>query len=109
MVLYARISDATQDVLDKLSVENAPVVAKQGEWIAVSSPGAANNRTIAVTRGPYTLCEVGVYTPEDWAKLYDATSVPSSPIRGSRAPATPQWQASEAHGNFNHMRLVAGR
>lgn len=72
MVLYARISDATQDVLDKLSVENAPVVAKQGEWIAVSSPGAANNRTIAVTRGPYTLCEVGVYTPDDWEKLYDA-------------------------------------
>lgn len=69
-VLYARIT-AAQDVLDKLSVEGAPVVVKQGEWIAVSSPAVAN-RTIAVTRGPYTLCEVGVYTPEDWEKLYDA-------------------------------------
>lgn len=69
-ILYARIN-AAQDVLDKLSVEGAPVVAKQGEWIAVSSPVAAN-RTIAVTHGPFTLCEVGVYTPEDWENLYDA-------------------------------------
>lgn len=69
-ILYARIN-ATQDVLDKLSVEGAPVVAKQGEWIAAFSP-LARNRTIAVTHGPYTLCEVGVYTPEDWGKLYDA-------------------------------------
>lgn len=69
-ILYARIN-ATQDVLDKLSVEGAPIVAKQGEWIAVSSPVVAN-RTIAVTHGPYTLCEVGVYTPEDWERLYAA-------------------------------------
>ena len=69
-VLYARIN-AAQDVLDKLSVEGAPIVAKQGEWIAVSSPVVAN-RTIAVTHGPYTLCEVGVYTPEDWERLYAA-------------------------------------
>lgn len=68
--MYARIT-AAQDVLDKLSVEGAPVVAKQGEWIAASSPVVAN-RTIAVTHGPYTLCEVGVYTLEDWGKLYDA-------------------------------------
>lgn len=69
-ILYARIN-ATQDVLGKLGVEGAPVVAKQGEWIAASSP-AATNRTIAVTNGPFTLCEVGVYTPEDWEKLYAA-------------------------------------
>lgn len=69
-VLYARIN-AAQDVLDKLSIEGAPVVAKQGEWIAASSP-AASNRTIAVTHGPFTLCEVGIYSPEDWEKLYDA-------------------------------------
>lgn len=69
-ILYARIT-ATQDVLGKLGVEGAPVVAKQGEWIAASSP-AATNRTIAVTNGPFTLCEVGVYTPEDWEKLYAA-------------------------------------
>ncbi|RYQ24506.1 hypothetical protein PG2048B_0808 [Bifidobacterium pseudolongum subsp. globosum] len=69
-ILYARIN-AAQDVLDKLNVEGAPVVAKQGEWIAASSP-AATNRTIAVTNGPFTLCEVGVYTPEDWEKLYAA-------------------------------------
>ena len=69
-ILYARIT-AAQDVLDKLSVEGAPVVVKQGEWIAASSPVVAN-RTISVTHGPYTLCEVGVYTLEDWAKLYDA-------------------------------------
>lgn len=69
-ILYARIT-ATQDVLDKLGVEGAPVVAKQGEWIAASSP-AATNRTIAVTHGPFTLCEVGVYTRDDWEKLYDA-------------------------------------
>lgn len=37
-VLYARIT-AAQDVLDKLSVEGAPVVAKQGEWIAARSTG----------------------------------------------------------------------
>lgn len=69
-ILYARIN-ATQDVLDKLGVEGAPVVAKQGEWIAASSP-TPRNRTIAVTNGPFTLCEVGVYTPEDWEKLYAA-------------------------------------
>lgn len=69
-ILYARIN-AAQDVLDKLSVEGAPIVAKQGEWIAASSPVVAN-RTIAVTHGPYTLCEVGVYTPEDWERLYAA-------------------------------------
>lgn len=69
-VLYARIN-AAQDVLDKLSVEGAPIVAKQGEWIAARSTAVAN-RTIAVTHGPYTLCEVGVYTPEDWEKLYAA-------------------------------------
>lgn len=69
-ILYARIN-AAQDVLDKLSVEGAPIVAKQGEWIAASSPVVAN-RTIAVTHGPYTLCEVGVYTPDDWEKLYAA-------------------------------------
>ena len=69
-ILYARIN-ATQDVLGKLGVEGASVVAKQGEWIAASSP-AATNRTIAVTNGPFTLCEVGVYTPEDWEKLYAA-------------------------------------
>lgn len=69
-VLYARVN-AAQDVLDRLNVEGAPIVAKQGEWIAASSP-AATNRTIAVTNGPFTLCEVGVYTPEDWEKLYAA-------------------------------------
>lgn len=69
-VLYARIN-AAQDVLDKLNVEDAPVVAKQGEWIAASSP-VARNRTIAVTNGPFTLCEVGCYSLEDWEKLYDA-------------------------------------
>lgn len=70
-VLYARISNTTQDVLDKLGVEGAPVVAKQGEWIAARST-SVGNRTIAVTNGPYTLCEVGVYSLEDWEKLYDA-------------------------------------
>lgn len=69
-ILYARIN-AAQDVLDKLYVEGAPVVAKQGEWIAASSP-VARNRTIAVTNGPFTLCEVGCYSLEDWEKLYDA-------------------------------------
>lgn len=67
-VLYAR-GNAAQDVLDRLNVEGAPIVAKQGEWIAARSP-AATNRTIAVTHGPYTLCEVGVYTLEDWERLY---------------------------------------
>ena len=42
-ILYARIN-ATQDVLGKLGVEGAPVVAKQGEWIAASSPAATGGR-----------------------------------------------------------------
>lgn len=67
-VLYARVN-AAQDVLDRLKVEGAPIVAKQGEWIAARSPDMTN-RTIAVTHGPYTLCEVGVYTLEDWERLY---------------------------------------
>ncbi len=67
-VLYARVN-AAQDVLDRLNVEGAPIVAKQGEWIAARSPDMTN-RTIAVTHGPYTLCEVGVYTLEDWERLY---------------------------------------
>lgn len=27
---------------------------------------------LGLANGPFTLCEVGVYTPDDWAKLYDA-------------------------------------
>lgn len=46
-VLYARIT-AAQDVLDKLSVEGAPVVAKQGS----GSPRAARPWRIAPSPSP---------------------------------------------------------
>lgn len=72
-VLYARITDATQSLLDNLNVEQAGTLVRRDGWIA-AGVGDTNtgNHTITLQRGAFTLCEVGVYTPEDWKRLYAA-------------------------------------
>ena len=72
LVLYARITSDTQAVIDQLSIEGSTTIVKQDGWIAALSGAIASNRMLGLARGPFTLCEVGAYTPDDWAKLYDA-------------------------------------
>lgn len=72
-VLYARLRSDTQAVFDRLDIEAATTLVKHGEWIASRVPdGYVGNHAIWLSNGPFTLCEVGCYTPEDWEKLYDA-------------------------------------
>lgn len=72
LVLYARITSDTQAVIDQLSIEGSETIVKQDGWIAALSGAVASNRMLGLANGPFTLNEVGVYTPEDWEKLYDA-------------------------------------
>lgn len=72
-VLYARVSDASDAVLNGLGIEGATLIVKQGGWIACRVPdGSTGNHTLPLGNGAFTLCEVGVYTPEDWERLYAA-------------------------------------
>lgn len=72
-VLYVRVSAESQAVLDNLSIENCSLVARGDGWIAGGAGGGSNaNYTLWVTNGPFTLQEVGCYSPEDWKQLYAA-------------------------------------
>ena len=72
-VLYARITSGQQAVFDNLKIEYGTTIAKQDDWIAARIPDSVSGSImIRTTNGPFILEEVGVYTPEDWAKLYDA-------------------------------------
>lgn len=70
-VLYARISDADETVLNGLGIEQAGTIVKRDGWIA-ARVGDTNtsNHTLPLELGAFTLCEVGVYTPDDWERLY---------------------------------------
>ena len=69
-VLYVRVQGA-QSLLDNLSIEQANLLTSENGWIAAKVPDDnVGNHTVALHRGPFTLCEVGAYTPEDWEKLY---------------------------------------
>lgn len=70
-VLYARLRSGKQVVFDNLKIEYGATIAKQGEWIAARIPGGVTGGImIRTTNGPFVLEQVGVYRPEDWAKLY---------------------------------------
>lgn len=72
-VLFARIRSGTPAVFDNLKIEYGNTIAKQGEWIAARIPDNVNGSImIRTTHGPFVLEQVGVYTPDDWEKLYDA-------------------------------------
>lgn len=62
----------SQDAFENLGVEGSTLIVRGDDWYAVASGSTASNRTISVAQGPFTLCEVGVYTPEDWERLYAA-------------------------------------
>ena len=70
MVLYARFADMSQDAFENLGIEGSTLIVRGDDWYAVTSGPVASNRNVSVTHGPYTLCEVGVYTLEDWERLY---------------------------------------
>lgn len=70
-VLFARITTSAQAVIDSLSVQEASTIAKASSWIAARvADSNTGNHTIGVTKGPFVLEEVGVYTPDDWEHLY---------------------------------------
>ncbi len=72
-ILFARIRSDTQAVFDNLKIEYGSTIVKQGEWIAARITDNANGSImIRTTHGPFVLEQVGVYTPDDWEKLYDA-------------------------------------
>ena len=70
-VLYVRISDADETVLNGLGIEQASTIVKRDGWIA-ARVGDTNtyNHTLSLELGAFTLCEIGVYTPDDWESLY---------------------------------------
>lgn len=72
-ILFARIRSGRPAVFDNLKIEYGTTIAKQGEWIAARITDNANGSIIIrTTNGPFVLEQVGVYTPDDWGKLYDA-------------------------------------
>lgn len=72
-VLYARISDADETVLNGLGIESATTIVKRDGWIAARVPdGNTSNHTLPLENGAFTINEVGVYTPDDWERLYAA-------------------------------------
>lgn len=70
-VLYARITSATQAVIDNLSVENASTIVRSNGWIAARvHDNNTGTHSLSLVRGPFVLQEVGCYTPDDWESLY---------------------------------------
>lgn len=70
-VLYARITSATQAVIDNLDIEQASTIVRRNGWIAARVHGNnTGNHSLSLVRGPFVLQEVGCYTPDDWESLY---------------------------------------
>lgn len=70
MVLYARVN-AAQTVLDRLTVENGTLLVRSDGWVAARvADGNNSSHTLPLVYGPFVLMERGVYTPEDWERLY---------------------------------------
>ena len=70
-VLYARITSATQAVIDNLSVENASTIVRRDGWIAARvADDNTSSHSLSLISGPLVLQEVGCYTPDDWESLY---------------------------------------
>lgn len=71
MVLYARITSATQAVIDNLDIEQASTIVRRNGWVAARVPdNNTGNHTLYLMHGPFVLQEVGCYSPEDWESLY---------------------------------------
>ena len=71
MVLYARITSATQAVIDNLDIEQASTIVRRNGWMAARvGDDNTGNHTLYLMRGPFVLQEVGCYSPEDWEQLY---------------------------------------
>ncbi len=72
-ILFARIRSGHPAVFDNLKIEYGTTIAKRGEWIAARIPdNVTGSIMIRTTNGLFVLEQVGVYTPDDWEKLYDA-------------------------------------
>ena len=71
MVLYVRITSATQAVIDNLDIEQASTIVRRNGWVAARvGDDNTGNHTLYLMRGPFVLQEVGCYSPEDWEQLY---------------------------------------
>ena len=71
MVLYVRITSATQAVIDNLDIEQASTIVRRNGWVAARvGDDNTGNHTLSLMRGPFVLQEVGCYSPEDWEQLY---------------------------------------
>lgn len=72
-ILYARVTNTSTATLEALEIGGATLIAAADGWIASRvAADMVSNHSLWLIGGPLTLCEVGVYTPDDWAKLYDA-------------------------------------
>lgn len=72
-ILYARVTNTSTATLEALEIGGATRIAAADGWIASRVAAApVTNHSVWLRGGPLTLSEVGVYTPEDWEKLYDA-------------------------------------
>ena len=98
-VLYARITSATQAVIDNLSVENASTIVRRNGWIAARVPdNNTGSHSLSLMRGPFVLEQVGCYTPEDWESLYalyqngDITHPWLAGPRDAQAGQTGPWE-----------------
>lgn len=71
-VLYTRIVDASQDLLDRLGIEGAATIIRQDGWIAARvADGSTGNHTLPLAHDPFILDEVAIYTPADWGQVFD--------------------------------------
>lgn len=71
MILYARLTDADEIVLNNLGVEGAPTIIRQDNWIVARCHDVVSNHALALGNGSFILDEVAVYEPACWERIYD--------------------------------------
>lgn len=72
-VLYVRVRSGSQTVCDEVSIEHATTLTRSYGWVAAQvADGENGNHGVWLRHGPFVLEEVGVYSLDDWEKLYDA-------------------------------------
>lgn len=70
-ILYARVTNTSTATLEALEIGGATLIAAADGWIASRvAADMVTNHSLWLIGGPLTLSEVGVYSPEDWEKLY---------------------------------------
>lgn len=71
-VLYVRVSSGRQTVCDEVSIEHATTLTRAYGWVAAQvADGENGNHGVWLRYGPFVLEEVGVYSLEDWERIYD--------------------------------------